>query len=88
MQLRKPSDRALLRALELLIHAAKFRCSMPISKIRRLPNGSGYFVCPRCDSDLDRDFVAFCGYCGQRLDWSSCENAKAVYIGNIYRQHY
>lgn len=29
----------------------------------------GLYICPRCDSLLDREFVRFCDRCGQRLDW-------------------
>ncbi|MCD8126177.1 MAG: hypothetical protein LUD82_01480 [Clostridiales bacterium] len=28
-----------------------------------------YCVCPRCGAVLEREFMAYCTGCGQKLDW-------------------
>lgn len=38
---------------------------------------SVYYVCPRCEITLDREYQAYCDRCGQRLDWKGIN--KAVY---------
>ena len=40
---------------------------------------SGYYVCPRCKRTMDREFMAFCDRCGQKLDWDKYEDAEVVY---------
>lgn len=42
---------------------------------------TGYYVCPRCKVSMDGEFVAFCGHCGQKLDWKHYRKAKPVYPG-------
>lgn len=37
---------------------------------------TGYYVCPRCHSLLDREFMRFCDRCGQRLGWNFYLHAK------------
>lgn len=37
---------------------------------------TGYYICPRCDCTLDREFVSFCDRCGQKLDWRMYTHAK------------
>lgn len=37
---------------------------------------TGYYVCPRCHSLLDREFVRYCDRCGQRLGWHFYSKAK------------
>jgi len=41
-------------------------------KIRVITNIGGYLVplCPKCDEEVEN---AFCGICGQELDWSEDE---------------
>ena len=36
---------------------------------------SVYYVCPRCEITLDREYQAYCDRCGQRLDWKRINNA-------------
>ena len=42
---------------------------------------TGFYVCPRCDISLDREFMAYCNNCGQKLDWRNYEQAIAIYPG-------
>lgn len=32
---------------------------------------TAYFACPRCQSILEREYMAFCNCCGQKLNWRS-----------------
>lgn len=42
---------------------------------------TGYYVCPRCKTTMEREFVSFCDRCGQKLDWKYYKKAKVVYPG-------
>lgn len=42
----------------------------------RWPRDDIYYHCPRCQSMLDREFLAYCSSCGQCLDWHSYRKAK------------
>lgn len=47
-------------------------------KLKKVTTHYGFYeVCPRCESDsvIDEYKVAYCPWCGQKLDWS--DNAKA-----------
>lgn len=37
--------------------------------------GERYPCCPRCGRSFEREYVAFCVSCGQRLDWKDYERA-------------
>lgn len=39
----------------------------------------GYYLCPRCKSSLERDFMLFCNCCGQKLDWNKYKEVKRIY---------
>lgn len=39
-----------------------------------------YYVCPRCQIPLERDFMSFCSCCGQKLDWKNYKKAKRAYL--------
>lgn len=60
-------------ALFLPSDAQSYRIPMLVTR-GRLYNDSllgrtKYALCPRCESALDRDYVAYCCHCGQALDW-------------------
>lgn len=40
---------------------------------------TGFPVCPRCNTSLDREFQAFCDRCGQMLNWRDYRNARLIY---------
>ena len=40
-----------------------------------------YYVCPRCQITLEREFIKYCDRCGQCLDWAKYEQARIVYPG-------
>lgn len=58
-----------------------FRTPMPVTEIHRYPPAHGsisFPVCPRCKCDLDREYLAYCSYCGQCLSWEQFKNAIVV----------
>lgn len=62
---------------------ASWRIPMTVTELKVLSNCPGrpaYYVCPRCGLTMEREFMAFCDRCGQRLDWHGCQRAKIVYI--------
>lgn len=40
-----------------------------VTQVRVYPKGDSYPVCPRCGRSLDREYMNFCDFCGQRLAW-------------------
>ena len=38
-----------------------------------------YYVCPRCKTTLEREFMSFCDRCGQKLDWRGYQNVRVEY---------
>ena len=44
-----------------------------------------YYVCPRCQITLEREFVKYCDRCGQCLDWAKYKQARIVYPGRKKR---
>lgn len=48
--------------------------------IRRFPENHIYYRCPRCQTLLARDFMAYCDRCGQCLDWSEYRKARRTYF--------
>ena len=39
-----------------------------------------YYRCPRCQTFLARDFMAYCDRCGQCLDWRDYQKARRTYV--------
>ena len=52
-----------------LLEAISFRIPLTVSEYRQFNDREGYWVCPRCDITLDREYQAYCDRCGQCLDW-------------------
>ena len=66
----------------MILTLASFRVPMPVTELKVFPDCSGqpaYYVCPRCGLTMEREFMAFCDRCGQRLDWLCYRNEKIVY---------
>ena len=64
---------------ELLFELAEYRSPMPISEYILYDNyleSSIFYLCPRCDISLEREFQSCCDRCGQRLDWKHYLKAK------------
>ena len=40
----------------------------------------GFFpICPRCSCSMDREYMAYCDRCGQRLSWNRFGSAKVCF---------
>lgn len=53
----------------ILLSAFQFRIPKSVTQMRVYSRGYCYPVCPSCRSSLDREYMAFCDRCGQRLAW-------------------
>lgn len=63
-------------------HFISYRIPLSIRKIRvfrETLTKTSYYVCPRCDCSLEREFVLFCARCGQQLDWRNYRQVTRVY---------
>lgn len=47
---------------------------------RRFPEDDIYYRCPRCQSLLEREFMAYCSRCGQCMDWRDYRKASRTYV--------
>ena len=69
--------------LTLFRHIMSFWVPMMVRELLvfRTYNGTtGYYKCPRCGITVEREFMAFCDRCGQRLDWTEYQNAVVIPI--------
>lgn len=66
----------------LLMRFAEYRMEFPIKEVMVFPNGDAYYVCPRCDMTLEREFMSYCDRCGQHLGWRGYRKAKVIYPAN------
>ena len=46
----------------------------------------GYCICPCCYNTVDRDYIAYCGACGQSLKWKSMRKMKYVSYDEICKR--
>lgn len=64
------------------VPAKAFRYPLIVNKILifHTPDGeNGYYMCPRCEVSLEREFVSYCDRCGQALDWKHYRKATPVF---------
>ena len=60
-----------------------YRHAMAVTETHVFPRCQGapaYPVCPRCRQTLEREYMAFCSRCGQKLDWQPYPVARIVYM--------
>ena len=60
-----------------------YRRPMAVAEIRAFSLCHGapaYPVCPRCEKTMEREYIAFCSRCGQKLDWENFQEARIVYV--------
>lgn len=58
-----------------------YRLPMTVVEIRVFSHchGSPAFpICPRCGLTIEREYMAFCSRCGQKLDWGRYLDAKII----------
>lgn len=69
---------------EALLNEVSYRFPMRITEVilyQLFDGNNAYYVCPRCQITMEREFMSFCDRCGQCLDWDDYENAKVIYHG-------
>ncbi len=71
---RRQLDRAAVSESE---RELSFRMPMPVTR-KRYSNGICYPICPQCGNIMERDNMAFCGQCGQKLDWKKYSRAVST----------
>lgn len=54
---------------------ASYRVPMPVTEGLILRDGV-YYLCPRCRHTVEREHMAFCDRCGQKLDWRGYKKAR------------
>lgn len=58
------------------------RFPMPVNTVRVFPVRTDlmtYPVCPRCKQTMEREYQAFCNYCGQKLNWKRFSKAVILF---------
>lgn len=64
------------KRLETIAQSLAYRTPKQVTDIRQLAYGDQYAVCPGCNHLLDREYMAFCDTCGQRLSWCNFTKAR------------
>lgn len=67
-----------------LLQELSYRRPMLVRELMVFPNTrpiDSYYVCPRCQITMEREFMQYCDRCGQCLDWSMYEQALIMYPG-------
>ena len=60
-----------------------YRLPIAVTEIHVFPYCSGgpsYPVCPRCGATMEREYMAFCSRCGQKLEWRRYSYARVVFM--------
>ena len=71
-----------IRLPESPVQSDTYRQPMPVTQRTVFSHaGKDYYICPRCNVTLDREFVSYCDRCGQHLDWTGYKAAEVVKIG-------
>lgn len=54
--------------------------NIPAMQVNRVIYNSNlkscFSLCPNCDCYLDREYVNYCSYCGQKLSWKNFSKIK------------
>lgn len=69
---------ALIR--KLASHSLRYRNPMLVTTMRIFPGHckEEYYICPRCNTGIEREFTAYCDRCGQCLDWRGYKGVAVV----------
>ena len=57
--------------------AEEYRRPMLVTHLR-LYSTTSYYICPRCNVTMEREFMAYCDRCGQSLNWKNYKMAVIV----------
>ena len=55
-----------------------YRQPKEVTKIILFENDDCFPVCPRCNISLEREYMNYCDYCGQRLEWNNYSAAVLI----------
>lgn len=72
-----------------ILSALSYRRGMRVRELMIFTSNSmdtSFYVCPRCDITIEREFMKYCDRCGQCLDWKWHAQAKIVYPGRKRRR--
>lgn len=57
----------------------KYRQTLEISEIVCLKRSQVlFYICPRCNRVIDREFMRFCDSCGQKLSWNKINKVEVI----------
>ena len=59
------------------VTAENYRTPMQVIKLRKYRSTS-YYICPRCNITMEREFMAYCDRCGQCLNWKNYTKAVVI----------
>ena len=54
-----------------------YRIPMQVTRLKQYRDTS-YYICPRCNITMEREFMAYCDRCGQCLSWKNYRKAVAA----------
>ncbi len=57
-----------------------YRIPMTVTEQKVFWNRNTFYVCPKCQATLEREFQSYCDRCGQCLDWKGYKSAKPIHI--------
>lgn len=57
--------------------AESYRTPMQVIHLRKY-KATAYYVCPRCNSTMEREFMAYCDRCGQSLGWEDYRKTAVI----------
>ena len=57
--------------------AESYRTPMPVTHFSMHQN-TAYYICPRCQITMEREFMAYCDRCGQCLTWRGYRKALRI----------
>lgn len=59
----------------------QYRLPMTVTTALEFGGGNIYPRCPRCQVSMEREYMAFCDRCGQRLEWSKWDEVEILEAG-------
>lgn len=76
-----PTKPTLAHTILDLLLSPTYRLPRTVTAVRIYRDENIFFVCPRCDVCIEREYQGYCHQCGQCLDWSKLEDAEGILIG-------
>lgn len=73
---------AIIAHLFTSISEIKYRIPMHVTDFKiyySFTRDYAYPICPRCKTTMEREYMAFCSRCGQKLDWSRYVNDETIF---------